>query len=400
MVWMLEAGVAAIVGSSSMSEPRISYLMTYPIKLRCILLLVLLFLTSFLPSASSLLQSSSSHTSNHAVIVSSSRYWFNYRHAINALSIYQILRENGIPDTNIVLMVADEYATNGRNPLKNAMYANNRHLSLYNESVEIDYRGDDVTVEQLVRVLTGTQRCDGETVLQSDAESNVLLYLTGHGGDQFFKFQDFEEIMAAQLADVIRFMQQNGKFRELLVVADTCQAFTLGDTMGDIPNVTMIGSSLKGENSYAHHSDEVLGLSVTEKYTYALSDYIARHGLGMSLQQGMVDPYSYAAQRAHVGYRDDGAIRKIDQVRMADFFANVAAPPPQSDIWQGLGETVTHMQPPPRGDRNLVSAQTTEPPKQCTVNRAAWTGMEPSNPAFVAIVVLFLGTTVWTTRQR
>ena len=37
----------------------------------------------------------------HALVVSSSRYWFNYRHAVNALAIYRVLKENGIPDENI-----------------------------------------------------------------------------------------------------------------------------------------------------------------------------------------------------------------------------------------------------------------------------------------------------------
>lgn len=31
--------------------------------------------------------------------------------------------------------------------------------------------------------------------LLSDAGSNVLVYLAGHGGDDFMKFQDQEEIM-------------------------------------------------------------------------------------------------------------------------------------------------------------------------------------------------------------
>ena len=39
----------------------------------------------------------------HAIIVSSSRYWFNYRHAMNALGIYEIYSQNGIPDDNIIL---------------------------------------------------------------------------------------------------------------------------------------------------------------------------------------------------------------------------------------------------------------------------------------------------------
>ncbi len=33
--------------------------------------------------------------------------------------------------------------------------------------------------------------------LLSDGGSNVLVYLTGHGGDDFLKFQDQEEMMGA-----------------------------------------------------------------------------------------------------------------------------------------------------------------------------------------------------------
>lgn len=40
----------------------------------------------------------SSHTNNWAVIVDTSRFWFNYRHAANVLSIYRSVKRLGIPD--------------------------------------------------------------------------------------------------------------------------------------------------------------------------------------------------------------------------------------------------------------------------------------------------------------
>ena len=55
------------------------------------------------------------HTSNVAVIVSSSRYWFNYRHVTNALSIYHLLKRGGMTDDNIILMLADDIPCNMRN---------------------------------------------------------------------------------------------------------------------------------------------------------------------------------------------------------------------------------------------------------------------------------------------
>jgi len=61
---------------------------------------------------------SGNHTSNVAVIVSSSRYLFNYRHVTNALSIYQLLKRGGISDDNIILMLADDIPCNMRNPFR------------------------------------------------------------------------------------------------------------------------------------------------------------------------------------------------------------------------------------------------------------------------------------------
>jgi hypothetical protein len=46
------------------------------------------------------------HNNNWAVILSSSKYWFNYRHNTNAMSIYRTVRELGIPDSQILLLLA------------------------------------------------------------------------------------------------------------------------------------------------------------------------------------------------------------------------------------------------------------------------------------------------------
>jgi hypothetical protein len=59
---------------------------------------------------------SGNHTSNWAVLVCTSAYWYNYRHMANTLSLYRTVRRLGIPDSNIILMLADDVACNPRNP--------------------------------------------------------------------------------------------------------------------------------------------------------------------------------------------------------------------------------------------------------------------------------------------
>jgi phosphatidylinositol glycan class K len=53
-------------------------------------------------------------------------------------------------------MLADDAACNARNKFPGTVYADSmRHLDLYGENIEVDYRGYEVTVENFIRVLTG-----------------------------------------------------------------------------------------------------------------------------------------------------------------------------------------------------------------------------------------------------
>lgn len=41
------------------------------------------------------------HTNNWAVVVDTSRFWNNYRHIANALSLYHSVKRLGIPDSQV-----------------------------------------------------------------------------------------------------------------------------------------------------------------------------------------------------------------------------------------------------------------------------------------------------------
>ena len=117
-------------------------------------LFTLHFAHHFLPEASA----ERRHSNNWAVIVDTSVFWFNYRHIANALSIYRAVKDLGIPDSQIILMLADDMACNTRNSLKARMYNNeNKQLELYGDQIEVDYRGNEVTVEAFLRVLSGME---------------------------------------------------------------------------------------------------------------------------------------------------------------------------------------------------------------------------------------------------
>jgi hypothetical protein len=92
------------------------------------------------------------------------------------MSIYRAVRRLGIPDSNILLMLADDHACNPRNPYKARVFSNESHLiNVYGSSVEVDYRGYEVTVENFLRLLAGacTICCHTSHTVQSTVTLHV-----------------------------------------------------------------------------------------------------------------------------------------------------------------------------------------------------------------------------------
>ncbi|GAB2274674.1 glycosylphosphatidylinositol anchor biosynthesis [Dionaea muscipula] len=270
--------------------------------------------------------STTMHTNNWAVLVCTSRFWFNYRHMANTLSLYRTVKRLGIPDERIILMLADDMACNPRNKYPAQVFNNENHRpNLYGDNVEVDYRGYEVTVENFLRVLTGRHEnaVPRSKRLLSDEGSHILLYMTGHGGDEFLKFQDSEELQSHDLADAVKQMKEKHRFKELLIMVDTCQAATLFSQLHS-PGVLAIGSSKKGENSYSHHLDSDIGVSVVDRFTYYTLAFFERLNIydNTSLSS-LFDSYNPKLLMSTADYRADLYQRPLQEVPVTDFFGSV-----------------------------------------------------------------------------
>jgi len=129
-----------------------------------------------------------------AVIVQSSRYWFNYRHASNALIVYRELKARGVPDSHIILMMSHDHACDPRNRVPCTLFERTlgdpgaRNLW---EDVEVDFYGPEVSPETFLHVMQGRggPEWPAGKVLASGPRSNVIVYLTGHSHADIMKFQ-------------------------------------------------------------------------------------------------------------------------------------------------------------------------------------------------------------------
>lgn len=216
---------------------------------------------------------------NWAVLVNTSKFWYDYRHTSNLLTMYQTLRRLGYEDSKILVMNAAQTGCDARNLFPGRHYASpDRDHNLYN-GLEVDYRGPEVTPTQVFNVLVN-RMADGTPEnkrLLSGPNSHVLLYFTGHGGDGFLKFQDSEMLTAGQLAAAVDEMHIKRRFCSMLVIADSCQAATLG-TKITAPNVTLLSSSQRHQSSYSLFNDSDLGVSIVDQFTYAMGKLLDHPG--------------------------------------------------------------------------------------------------------------------------
>jgi phosphatidylinositol glycan class K len=271
------------------------------------------------------------HTSNWAVLVCTSRFWFNYRHLANVLSMYRTVKRLGIPDSQIILMLPDDMACNPRNAFPGTVYSNSdRAVDLYGDNIEVDYRGYEVTVENFIRLLTdrvGAEMPRSKRLLTDD-RSNILVYMTGHGGNEFLKFQDAEEIGAFDLADAFEQMWEKKRYHEILFMIDTCQANTMFSRFYS-PNIIATGSSELDQSSYSHHADNDVGVAVIDRYTYYNLEFLEREVKDLSSKKtvgNLFDSYDYSKIHSNPGFRYDlfpGGADEARSRRITDFFGNI-----------------------------------------------------------------------------
>ncbi|KAL7701165.1 GPI-anchor transamidase subunit 8 (GPI8) [Lotmaria passim] len=251
-----------------------------------LLLLCLLVLLAGLPSSLSLLSTvhvaaaaaasspsspSRNNDNNWAVIVSSSRYLFNYRHTANALTMYHTLRQHGIDDDHILLFLSDSFACDPRNVYPAEIFAQpppdstdvsgHPDSNLYGCSAQVDYSGSDVDVRRFLSVLQG--RYDENTPptrrLLSDENSNIIIYVAGHGAKSYFKFQDVEFLSSSDIAETLTMMHQQRRYGRVVVLADTCHAIALCEHI-TAPNVICLASSDADSESYSDQYEPRLGV--------------------------------------------------------------------------------------------------------------------------------------------
>ncbi|KAK1936839.1 hypothetical protein X943_000799 [Babesia divergens] len=238
----------------------------------------------------------------NAILVSTSRYYYNYRHAANLLALSSKLYELGLVSRNNMLSLATEtclcHPTNsfpGRmyvgKSVNIAAYKGNiadDKDNIFLENMYIPYRSSGTRLHHLRYIMT--QRFPkkfprssrittkyrvelGSVDPQFDLPTQ-LVFLTGHGGDRYFQFQAKDVIAANDIELYMsEFFIKHPNVRTFMIT-DTCQASTMFEGLDKSASLAWVASSPRGVNSYSYNANSQLTVSTVGKFTFYLSGFV------------------------------------------------------------------------------------------------------------------------------
>ena len=209
------------------------------------------------------------------VLVSTSTGWDNVRHQSDVLAYQALLRRNGVAPERIIT-VADDLRADPDNPKPGVLRNEVGGPDLLDGAV-IDLRPDELGETGIVDLLAGRPTPTGKA-LGSGAGDDVLVVLVGHGDERGLHVglehapgpEDAASVLTPEaLGGAIDQMHADGRFRRLLVVADSCNSGALG-ALVRAPGSAFVAAARPDEESKATNRDPATGAWLADELAHEL----------------------------------------------------------------------------------------------------------------------------------
>ncbi|CAN8011543.1 unnamed protein product [Ixodes pacificus] len=158
-----------------------------------------------------------------ALLVAGSKGYINYRHQADVCHAYHILKQNGVLEERIVVMMYDDIAYNELNPTPGVILNYPNGPNVY-AGVPKDYTGDLVSAYNFLSILQGEAIEGGSgKVIASGPNDHVFVYFADHGGPGLIAFPN-DNLHATSLNGALKLMHEQNKFAKLVFYLESCES--------------------------------------------------------------------------------------------------------------------------------------------------------------------------------
>ncbi|KAH7697696.1 legumain 2, partial [Aphelenchoides avenae] len=180
----------------------------------------------------------------------------------SVLHAYHVLLERAVDPEHIVTIMWDDVADSPNNPFPGKIFNTPDMSTDVYKGARIDYKGEDVTVNNILNVLAGNK--DNVTggngrVIESTEKDRIFVCFLDHGEvGAFVVFQedDVDFITAKALRDTLEDMYARKRYGQLTFYMESCFSGSMWNGTRDDINVYAVSSSSAEETSTAKYCPE------------------------------------------------------------------------------------------------------------------------------------------------
>jgi legumain len=195
---------------------------------------------------------------NWALLVAGSTGYGNYRHQADVCHAYQVLKNHGFPESNIIVMMKDDVANSYRNPVKGTLINRPDGPDVYH-GVSKDYTGSHLLASNFLNILSGNETLmkgkGSGRVIKSGPEDTIFVYYADHGASGHIAFPH-GGLYEYKLTATIKKMHANKQYKKLVFYIEACYSGSMfrNHLKSDI-GVLGITAANHRESSYAKYYD-------------------------------------------------------------------------------------------------------------------------------------------------
>ena len=220
---------------------------------------------------------SDERTGLKAVIVGPSRGWKNYRHQSDALTVYSLLRQNGVSDEDIILMTYDDVPTVPENPLRGDIHNVPKGQNIRSGAL-VDYSGANVTAATFKNIMTGTKTASTPVVLASNASTDLFVYIASHGAPGEIVFGTGNSVLTTEeFTALTDSMEQNRQYRQMAFFVDTCFGESVATNV-TAPGILYLTGAARNEPSLGAVYDMEIKQWLSDEFTSGVISTLKANG--------------------------------------------------------------------------------------------------------------------------
>ena len=184
--------------------------------------------------------------------------------------MYQLLKEHGYSDDNIILIVADDIANNTQNSEPGVIRVKHGGDNVY-DNVQIDYRLNELNPEDFCNILTGEKTDKTPIVIDGDEGTNLFLFWSGHGTPGALCWDETAKgVTQAMMRDVLIELYAQKRYRKLAMFVETCYSGSVFDGCTGFPGMIFYTAANPNETSKADVFNTDLGIWMSNRFTSTL----------------------------------------------------------------------------------------------------------------------------------